>query len=139
MYPAALQARTYAADLDVVIAVSDPLLPHNDSAFRLQAGTDGGGRITTRRRADVTLTVRDLGAIYLGGTSLSSLHAAGLVGQRRAGAVTAMTAAFTAPAAVLRGQLLRRSAQTQRYSSIALSSVDFDLAPLKALTSSPLT
>ena len=52
--PAALQARTYAADLDVVIAVSDPLLPHNDWAFRLQAGTEGADVSTTRRRADAS-------------------------------------------------------------------------------------
>jgi predicted acetyltransferase len=95
--PAALQARTYAADLDVVIAVSDPLLSHNDLAFRLQAGPDGADVSTTRRRADVSLTVRDLGAIYLGGTSLGSLHGAGLIQQRRAGAVAAIAAAFTAP------------------------------------------
>ena len=95
--PAALQARTYAAELDVVIAVSDPLLPHNDSAFLVQAGPDGANVSATRRRADVNLTVGDLGAIYLGGTSLSSLHAAGLIEERRAGAVAAITAAFTAP------------------------------------------
>jgi len=95
--PAALQARTYAAELDVVIAVSDPLLPHNDSAFRVQAGPDGANVSATRRRADVNLTVRDLGAIYLGGTSLSSLHAAGLIEERSAGAVASITAAFTAP------------------------------------------
>jgi predicted acetyltransferase len=95
--PAALQARTYAAELDVVIAVSDPLLPHNDSAFRVQAWLDGANVSATRRRADVNLTVRDLGAIYLGGTSLSSLHAAGLIEERRTGTVAAITAAFTAP------------------------------------------
>jgi len=95
--PAALAARTYAADLDLVIAVSDPLLPHNDSVFRLQAGPDGAEVSATRRRSDVTLSVRDLGAIYLGGTSLSSLRAAGLIEERRAGAVAAITAAFTAP------------------------------------------
>lgn len=95
--PAALQARTYAADLDVVIAVSDPLLRHNDSAFRVQAGPDGAEVSPTRRSADVSLSVRDLGAIYLGGISLSSLHAAGLVAERRTGVVAAITAAFAAP------------------------------------------
>ena len=38
---AALQARTYAADLDVVIAVSDPLLPHNDWRFACRRGLTG--------------------------------------------------------------------------------------------------
>jgi predicted acetyltransferase len=92
--PRALEGRTYASDLDVVIAVSDPLLPHNDATFRLQGGRDGAQVSTTRRRADVTLSVRDLGAIYLGGTSLTSLHTAGLISERMRGAVTAITAAF---------------------------------------------
>jgi len=95
--PAALQARTYAADVDVVIAVSDPLLRHNDSVFRVQAGPDGADVSAARRRADVSLSVRDLGAIYLGGVSLSSLHAAGLVAEHKAGAIAAITAAFAAP------------------------------------------
>ena len=95
--PRALEGRAYASDLDVVIAVSDPLLPHNDTTFRLQGGRDGAQVSTTRRRADVSLSVRELGAIYLGGTSLSSLHSAGLVGERKTGAVAAITAAFTAP------------------------------------------
>jgi predicted acetyltransferase len=95
--PAALEARTYAADLDVVMEVSDSLLPHNDSAFRLRAGPDGAEASATRRRADVSLSVRDLGAIYLGGTQLSSLHAAGLVAEHTTGTVAAITAAFSAP------------------------------------------
>lgn len=95
--PAALQARAYAADLDVVIAVSDPLFPHNDASFRVQAGPDGADVSETRRRADVSLSVRDLGAIYLGGTQLSSLQSAGLVTEWTAGAVAAITAAFAAP------------------------------------------
>jgi predicted acetyltransferase len=94
--PAALEARTYATDLDVVIAVSDPLLPHNDGTFRLQAGPERAQVSATRRRADVSLSVRDLGAIYLGGTSLGSLHGAGLVQERTAGSVAAITAAFAA-------------------------------------------
>jgi predicted acetyltransferase len=95
--PAALQARTYAADLDVVIAVSDPLLPHNDANFRVQAGPEGADVSATGRRADVSLSVRDLGAIYLGGTQLSSLQSAGLTAEHTTGATAAITAAFAAP------------------------------------------
>jgi predicted acetyltransferase len=94
--PRALEARRYASDLDVVVAVADPLLPHNDGAFRLQGGRDGAQVSATRRRADISLSVRDLGAIYLGGTMLSSLHAAGLVQERTPGTVAAITAAFAA-------------------------------------------
>ena len=92
--PRALEARTYASDIDVVIGVSDSLLPDNDGSFRLQAGPGGATVTTTRRRPDVRLSVRELGAAYLGGTSLGSLHAAGLVEQRTGGAVAALTAAF---------------------------------------------
>lgn len=92
--PRALEARTYASDVDVVMAVSDPLLPHNDATFRLQGARDGARVSTSRRRADLSLSVRDLGAIYLGGTSLTSLHTAGLVQEGTPGAVAAITAAF---------------------------------------------
>ena len=92
--PRALEARTFASDLDVVMAVSDPLLSHNDGSFRLQAGPDGAQVSRTRHPADVNLSVADLGAIYLGGTLLSSLYAAGLVQERTGGAVAAISAAF---------------------------------------------
>ena len=95
----ALEARTYAADLDVVIGVRDRLLPQNDGAIRLQAGPDGASTARARRRPDLTLDVRDLGAIYLGNGALGGLHAAGLVEQRTAGSVAAVTAAFTSPRA----------------------------------------
>ena len=73
----ALEARTYAADLDVVIGVRDRMLPQNDGAVRLQAGPEGASTARARRRPDLTLDVRDLGAIYLGNGALGSLHAAG--------------------------------------------------------------
>ncbi len=91
----ALEARTYAAELDVVIGVRDRMLPQNDGAVRLQAGPEGASTARARRRPDLTLDVRDLGAIYLGNGALGSLHAAGLVEQRTSGSVAAVTAAFT--------------------------------------------
>jgi len=91
----ALEARTYAADLDVVIGVRDRMLPQNDGAVRLQAGTEGASTARARRRPDLTLDIRDLGAIYLGNGALGSLHAAGLVEERTPGSVAAVTAAFT--------------------------------------------
>ena len=91
----ALEARTYATDLDLVIGIRDRMLPHNDGAIRLQAGPDGASTTRARRRPDLTLDVRDLGAIYLGNGALGSLHAAGLVEQRTSGSVAAVTAAFT--------------------------------------------
>jgi hypothetical protein len=49
--------------------------------------------------ADLTLSVRELGAAYLGGTSLGALHAAGLIDEHRPGAVARASAAFGWPIA----------------------------------------
>ena len=63
--PAALMARAYAAAVDVVIEVSDELLPANDGRWRLQAGgpSDGGKPSCERTTAepDVALPVAALG------------------------------------------------------------------------------
>ena len=94
--PAALTARTYSADVDLVVCVRDPLLPVNEGAYRLQVH---GGRATVtpvQSDPDVSLAVRELGAVYLGGTSLAHLHRAGLVQEDRPGAVTELAAAFIA-------------------------------------------
>ncbi len=95
--PRALEARRYLSDLDVTIRVVDPLLTHNTGTIRLEAGRDGASvtRVTRgRRRPDLTMDVRDLGAIYLGGTSLAALARAGLVTERTQGAAAATSAAF---------------------------------------------
>jgi predicted acetyltransferase len=92
--PRALEARRYLTDLDVIIGVQDPLLPDNNASFRLEAGPDGAAVTRSRRRADVILSVRELSAIYLGGTPLAALARTGLVTERTKGAVQAMAAAF---------------------------------------------
>ena len=75
----ALAARTYAAEIDMVIGVRDGLLAHNDGRFRLRGGPDGADVTRTDASADVTLDVRELGCAYLGGVDLRTLAAAGLV------------------------------------------------------------
>jgi predicted acetyltransferase len=95
--PHALEARRYIADLDVTIRVEDPLLSYNTGTIRLEAGRDGASvtRVTRgRRRPDLAMHVRDLSAIYLGGTSLAALARAGLVTERTKGAAAATGAAF---------------------------------------------
>ncbi len=91
----ALEARLYAADLDVVIGVRDALLPDNDGAIRLQAGPDGAEVTRSRRKPDLSLDVSDLGSSYLGSGALSALQAAGWIEERTSGSVAAVTAAFT--------------------------------------------
>ena len=92
--PAALMARRYAAEIDVAIEVTDPMLAQNDRTFRLQGGPDGAEVKPSRRRPDVSMNVRELGAIYLGGVSPASLRQAGLVTEQTSGSVRRVAAAF---------------------------------------------
>ena len=70
--PAALALRRYAADLDVVLAVSDRRCPWNDGSWRLVGGREGATCSRTDETPDLELDVADLGAAYLGGTPLLS-------------------------------------------------------------------
>jgi predicted acetyltransferase len=77
--PAALEARQYAAPLDVVIEVTDPILERNSGRWRLSGEP---GKVTCARTTDApdfACSITELGAAYLGGTSLSALAAAGRV------------------------------------------------------------
>jgi predicted acetyltransferase len=90
----ALAARMYAHEVDVVLGVEDTLCPWNARRWRLAGGPTGATCSATNDAADLTLDVRELGAAYLGGTSLVSLTAAGLVREERAGAVAALSSAL---------------------------------------------
>ena len=90
----ALRARRYAADVDLVISVEDPLLPANSGCYRLVT-TDGAAaveRVTSE--PDVSLGILELGTIYLGGVSLSTLHRVRRVTEHTPGAVEAASTAF---------------------------------------------
>lgn len=91
--PSALSARRYAAPIDLVIEVADDVLPENVGRWHLVGDTTQARCKPTRAPADLRLDVRELGAIYLGGTSLRSLAAAGLV-EGRPEAVTSANLAF---------------------------------------------
>ncbi|MEU4162708.1 GNAT family N-acetyltransferase [Actinoplanes sp. NPDC026670] len=79
--PKALAARRYATDVDVVLEVTDPILTSNTGRWRLTGGPGGATCAATTDPADVALSVTDLGAVYLGGTSFGTLAAAGRVRQ----------------------------------------------------------
>jgi predicted acetyltransferase len=104
--PGALARRRYSAPADVVLEVRDDLLTANAGRWRL-ATTDsaehGGGLSATcvpsSSAPDVLLDVTQLGAAYLGGTTLSALAGAGLVTEGRPGAVRQLSTALSwAPA-----------------------------------------
>ncbi|MCF6526018.1 GNAT family N-acetyltransferase [Streptomyces sp. JJ36] len=91
---AALSARAYAAPVDVVLEVSDPFCPWNEGRWRLSGGPGGASCERTRDEAELALSVRELAAAFLGGTSLSALAAAGRVRELRPGALTETAVAF---------------------------------------------
>jgi predicted acetyltransferase len=92
--PAALCARRYATEVDVVLDVADPLLPDNAGRWRLSGSPSGARCERTAEAPDLALDVRYLGTVYLGGPTLVSLSAAGLVRELRTGAVARASAAF---------------------------------------------
>ncbi|MET0419739.1 MAG: GNAT family N-acetyltransferase [Actinoplanes sp.] len=79
--PAALEARRYAAPVDVVLEITDPLLDGNSGRWRLTGDREKATCVRTGEPADLACSITDLGAVYLGGTSLTSLAAAGRVQQ----------------------------------------------------------
>jgi len=95
--PAALEGRRYRQDVDTVIEVRDQLLPGNDGRWRLQGGPEGGRVSRATDTPDLTLEIRELGAAYLGGTSLDALYRAGLVQEHTPGAVAALAGALSWP------------------------------------------
>jgi predicted acetyltransferase len=99
--PGALARRRYSAPADVVLEVRDDLLPANAGRWRLTTGqaADGGGLSAacepSSSAPDVLLDVTQLGAAYLGGTTLGALAAAGLVAEARPGAVRQLSTALS--------------------------------------------
>ncbi|MYW20085.1 GNAT family N-acetyltransferase [Streptomyces sp. SID161] len=96
---AALSARTYLTPVDVVFEVEDAFCPWNTGRWRLTGDAKGASCERTADPADLALSVRELGAAYLGGVSLLSLAAAGRVRQARPGALAEASVAFGSPVA----------------------------------------
>ena len=90
----ALEQRTYGAAVDVVLDVSDPVCPWNARRWRLSADETGASCLPTSDRADLTLSTTELGAAYLGGTTLAALAGAGRVVEHRTGALAAASRAL---------------------------------------------
>ncbi|WP_024288895.1 GNAT family N-acetyltransferase [Cellulomonas sp. KRMCY2] len=97
--PAALAARRYATQVDVVLEVTDTMLPANAGRWHLVGGPDAATVRRTDAPADLLLDVRDLGSAYLGGVSLAALATAGLVTELTPGALHGAAVAFGWPLA----------------------------------------
>jgi predicted acetyltransferase len=85
--PAALSARRYAAPARLVVEVHDPFRPSGEGRFVVEGGPDGASCRPTGDDADLALGVTELGALYLGGASATTLARAGRVEERTAGAL----------------------------------------------------
>jgi predicted acetyltransferase len=86
---AALAARSYAADGDVVLDVRDEFCPWNAGRYRV-----GGGAEHTQDAAELELDVADLASVYLGAFTFSRLAEAGRVRELKAGAIARADALF---------------------------------------------
>ncbi|TXS35158.1 GNAT family N-acetyltransferase [Streptomyces sp. t39] len=89
----ALEARTYAAPASLVLEVVDAA-GLAGGRFRLDTAAGQAACTPTAAAPDLTLDVRELGALYLGDASAVRLAALGLVTEHRAGAVTEADTAF---------------------------------------------
>lgn len=96
---AALNARKYTSHVDVVLEIEDGQVPRNNGLFRLVAGPEGATVRKARRKPDLSLSILELGAIYLGGVPLGNLHRAGRVTEHKKGAVATVSTAFGWPRA----------------------------------------
>ncbi|MTK04363.1 GNAT family N-acetyltransferase [Micromonospora sp. CP22] len=92
--PGALAARRYAADVDVVIEVTDELLPENTGRWRLRGGPTGASCTPASGPADLACDVRCLGELFLGGVTPVALADAGRLRELRPGALAAASPAF---------------------------------------------
>ncbi|MGN7701607.1 GNAT family N-acetyltransferase [Cellulosimicrobium sp. 22601] len=93
----ALAARAFSAPVDLVLDVTDDVVPANAGRWHVVVGA-AGGTATVRRtdaRADLSLDVGDLGAAHLGATPLHVLALAGRVVEHTPGAVAAASAAWS--------------------------------------------
>ncbi|CAA9396688.1 MAG: Enhanced intracellular survival protein [uncultured Quadrisphaera sp.] len=97
--PAALAGRRYPAPVDVVLEVTDALLPANAGRWHLVGGPQGAQVTRTGSEAHLALDVRDLGAAYLGGVGLAALAGAGLVRELVPGTLAPASTAFGWPLA----------------------------------------
>jgi GNAT superfamily N-acetyltransferase len=92
--PEALQARGWSMPCDLVVEVADASAPWNEGRWRIRADAGAATVERSTAEADVRLPVAALGSAYLGGGNLVALLRAGLVEERRSGAVAELSRAM---------------------------------------------
>lgn len=96
--PAALSERRYSADVDVVLDITDALIPENAGRWRVRA-TAGAHALVERSTAepDLSLDIRELSSAHLGSISLAALAQSGFVTVHHPDALPAAASAWSWP------------------------------------------
>jgi predicted acetyltransferase len=92
--PTALASRGYAGSGRLVLDVEDRFCVWNRGRFALEVGEGNASCAPTREPADLSCSVNDLGAVFLGGASFRRLHRANQVAEERPGALERADALF---------------------------------------------
>jgi predicted acetyltransferase len=92
--PAVMAARRFAVDGHLVFDVADPFIPELEGRFELAVRDGTAECAPTREPADLSCSVVELGATYLGGSSFRRLARARRVRELRAGALARADAMF---------------------------------------------
>lgn len=77
--PRALSSRLYATSGELAIELRDEFCPWNAGRYLLQGGPTGTQCYETTREPDLTMSVNELGALYLGGMRAYQLARAGRI------------------------------------------------------------
>ncbi|NEC85282.1 GNAT family N-acetyltransferase [Streptomyces sp. SID12501] len=93
--PRALTARGWFTDGELVLDIDDPFLGEH-GRYLLTVRDGKADCVSTDREPDLSLDVRDLGSVYLGGTAPSTLVRAGHIQAHRPGAATLADSLFRA-------------------------------------------
>jgi predicted acetyltransferase len=83
----ALASRTYTGDDRIVVGLTDAFRPANDGRWAITPTDEGATVERTETAPDLSLGVSDLGSLYLGGVSATTLARAGRVTEHTRGAL----------------------------------------------------
>lgn len=91
---ASLAARRYGTSDGLVLDLVDPFRPGTEGRWLVEGGPDGAACARTDRDAELTMDIADLGSLYLGGVTASTLGRAGRIEERTPGALARADAFF---------------------------------------------
>lgn len=91
----ALTARTYSANGEIAIALTDNFCQWTEGVYLLTVNDDGNATCEpTDRPPDITMPIASLGSIYMGAMLLSDLARAGRVTEHKSGSVAQIDTMF---------------------------------------------